>query len=169
MKSTGFLLGAVSLGGLLWMTGCIKQEKFPDVPEIGFQSYFNIYDTGQYAIKGVLTISFQDGNGDIGLENRDTLPPYDRSGPYYYNYIISYFEKQNGQFVKIDLDPPFSYRIPVLSPFYPGKAIKGIITDTLDLNPAPLFDTIRLEAFIYDRALNKSNVITTPEIILKRP
>ena len=150
------------------LSGCIKEESYPIIPEIEFLSFEKVYDTGQYAIRGILTISFQDGDGDIGLNDSDTLPPYDKNGQYYYNYVITYFEKQKGEYKKIDLNPPYSYRIPVLTPLNPDKAIKGMITDTLDLNPKPLFDTIKLEAFIHDRRLHKSNVITTPEIVLKR-
>jgi hypothetical protein len=150
-------------------SGCVKQEHYPDEPQIEFLGFYTVFDTGQYAVKGILNISFTDGNGDIGLNTNDTYPPFDTGSPYYYNYIITYFEKQQGVFVPIDLDPPFSYRIPVLNREFPGKPIKGMISDTLELNPYPLFDTIKLEAYIYDRTLNKSNVISTPEIILKRP
>jgi hypothetical protein len=151
------------------LSGCVKQENYPDVPQIEFQGFNSVFDTGKYMVSGILTISFTDGDGDIGLSPRDTFPPYNSSGPYYYNYVITYFEKQQGVFKQIDLTPPFSARIPVLNWEFPGKPIKGIIADTIDLNPHPLFDTIKFEAFIYDRSLNKSNVISTPEIILKRP
>lgn len=154
---------------LAGFTGCVKQENYPVVPQIQFLSFTNIFDTGHYAIRGILNISFTDGDGDVGLNTDDTRPPFDTAGPYYYNFVITYFEKQLGVFKLIDLNPPFSVRIPVLNREFPGKPIKGIISDTLELNPRPLFDTIKLEAFIYDRKLNKSNVISTPEIILKRP
>lgn len=159
---------AVLTAFVLVTTSCMKQEHYPDVPEIEFSNWVSIFDTGQYAKTGALTILFRDGNGDIGLNPGDTFPPYNKDGQYYYNYVINYFEKQNGTFVKIDLYPPFSARIPFLTPDYPNKAIKGIIVDTLGLNPKPVFDTIRFELFIYDRGLNKSNVVTTPEIILRR-
>jgi hypothetical protein len=149
--------------------GCVKQENYPDVPQIQFLNFTKVFDTGQYAVKGILNISFTDGDGDIGLNSNDTRPPFDTAGPYYYNYVITYFEKQQGVFKQIDLNPPFSVRIPVLNSEFPGKPIKGVISDTLELNPRPLFDTIKFEAFIYDRTLNKSNIISTPEIILKRP
>jgi hypothetical protein len=153
---------------LLGLAGCAKQEKYPDIPEIAFEGFTTVFDTGQYAVEGILVISFRDGNGDIGLYANDTFPPYNRNGNYYYNYIINYFEKQNGVFREIVLDPPFNARIPYLTPANPNKAIKGIIADTLGLNPHPSFDTIKFEAYIYDRALNKSNVISTPEIILRK-
>ena len=154
--------------GILALSGCIKKESYPDVPEIGYESFLLVFDTGQFAKQGIFTISFKDGNGDIGLRSRDTFPPFNKQGSYYYNYILNYFEKQNGVFTQVDLDPPFNARIPYLTPDDPNKAIKGLITDTLDLNPHPLFDTIKFEAYIYDRALNKSNIISTPEIILRK-
>ena len=154
---------------LMILSACVKQESFPDVPEISYKSFALVFDTGTFAVNGILTFNFQDGNGDIGLDPGDTLPPYDREGDYYYNLVISYFEKQDTNWVEVVLDPPFSARIPVLNPDYPGKAIKGFIVDTLTLNPQPAYDTIKFEFFIYDRSLNKSNVLTTPDIPLRRP
>jgi hypothetical protein len=153
---------------LACMAGCMKKENFPDTPEIGFVSYTNVFSTGTFATNGILTFSFQDGNGDIGLSDRDTLSPYNRDGLYYYNLVVDYYEKQYGVYQKIDLSFPLSSRIPRLS-LESGKAIKGTITDTLVLDPHPDFDTVRFEVFIYDRALHKSNVITTPDIILRKP
>jgi hypothetical protein len=167
MKNSAFLvcLAAVILTGI---TGCSKKESFSDIPAIDFVSFINAYDTGQFAKSGILSISFQDGNGDIGLSDSDTLSPYQRNGSYYYNLVITYFEMQKGVFKQVDLAIPFSARIPPLSPDDPNKAIKGTITDTLLLNPHPVYDTIKFEVFIYDRALNKSNVVTTPAIILRK-
>jgi len=159
-----FLLGAF----LAVFSGCMKKQSFPDTPEISLLSLDLTYDTAHVVRTGILSISYQDGNGDIGLNPSDTFPPYQRNGPYYYNYVMTYFEKQNGVFNQVDLLIPFSLRIPVLTPNYPDKAIKGFIVDTLGLYPPPVHDTIKFELFIYDRALHKSNVVTTPEIILKR-
>jgi len=155
--------------GLVVLPSCIKQEHFSDIPEITYRDFIRVYDTGQYAIQGYLSFNFQDGDGDIGLNPKDTFPPYERGGDYYYNLVINYFEKQQGIWVEIVLDPPYSVRIPVLNPDDPGKAIKGFIVDTLELNPSPIYDTIKFEFFIYDRALNQSNILATPEIPLKRP
>ena len=156
---------------ILSITSCIKQEHYPDVPQIQPVNFISVFDTGKYAIKGIMSISFTDGNGDIGLLEGDTLSPFDTAGPYYYNFVIVFFNKQQGVYHQIDLKPPFSARIPMLNTQYPGKSIKGTITDTLNLGliPHPGYDTIRFETYIYDRALNKSNVITTPDIVLKKP
>ena len=147
------------------MSSCTKKESFSDVPEIGFLGFDLLYDTNAYPAKGVLSISYQDGDGDIGLG------PHlfsDTASPYYYNFVITYFEKQNGVFKEVHLLFPLSARIPVLTPDDPNKAIKGYINNTMLLSPNPVHDTIQFQAFIYDRALHKSNVITTPEIVLRR-
>jgi len=168
MKKQPFYFLFFSAALFTAFSGCMKKQSYSDVPEIGFLGFEMIYDTAQVVRTGILSISYQDGNGDIGLSPSDTFPPYQKNGPYYYNYVITYFEKQNGVFKQVDLTIPFSLRIPVLTPDDPDKAIKGFILDTIGLYPPPLHDTIKFEAFIYDRALNKSNVITTPEIILRR-
>jgi len=147
----------------------MKKESFSIIPQIGFVNYYNVYDTGHIAKRGILTISFQDGDGDIGLNSWDTSPPFDTGSIYYYNYYIDYYEKRNGTFVKVGLTPPFNTRIPYLTPDDPNKNIKGIIIDTLSLNPKPVYDTIQFGMYIYDRALHKSNVVTTPQIIVRRP
>ena len=151
------------------MTSCMKKESFSIIPQIGFVSYYNVFDTGHIAKRGILTISFQDGDGDIGLYSWDTSPPFDTGSIYYYNYYIDYYEKRNGIFVKDTLPIPFNTRIPYLTPDDPNKNIKGIIVDTLSLNPWPVYDTIQFSMYIYDRALHKSNVITTPQIVVRRP
>ena len=149
-------------------SSCMKKEVFPDIPQIAFQGFTTQFDTGIYAKRGFLAISFKDGNGDIGLRPNQKEPPFDTGSIYYYNYIIDYYEKQNGVFIKVALDPPYNARIPYLTPDDPNKAIKGIIVDTLLLNPMPVYDTVKFKFFIYDRALNKSNVDSTPPIILKK-
>lgn len=145
-----------------------EKEDLPIIPKISYESFILEYDSGAYPKRGYLTITFQDGDGDIGLFADQTEPPYDSLSPYYYNYIIDYYEKQNGKFVKYDLGPALYARIPYLTPNDPNKSIKGFIVDTLPLNPAPLYDTIKLKFFIYDRTLHKSNIDSTPPIILRK-
>lgn len=168
-SGSGLTIPAVTLMILIVaVSSCLKKESFPIIPEIAYQDFTVVYDTSGTVVKGFLTISFRDGDGDIGLLPADTFPPYNKNGKFYYNYVIDYYEKQNGVFVKLALDPPFSARIPLLTPDYVNKAIKGIIVDTLTLNPKPVHDTIKLKFFIYDRALHQSNVDSTPPIILRR-
>lgn len=153
---------------LLFLPSCMEKESYPIIPEIAYESFTLEFDTGLYAKRGFLAFSFRDGDGDIGLHQYQNYPPYDTGSPYYYNLVIDYYERRNGQFVKLDLVPSFNARIPWLTPNDPNKAIKGLIVDTLILNPAPVYDSIRFKFFIYDRALHKSNVDSTPPIVVRR-
>jgi hypothetical protein len=164
-RFTGYI---AMMASIVSAVSCMKKEQYPIIPEIRYESFIAEYDTNPYPSRGYLTISFKDGDGDIGLRSTENDPPYDSAGPYYFNYVISYFEKRNGVFTEVTLTPSLSARIPLLTPDEPNRAIKGIIVDTLPLNPAPQYDTIMLKFFIYDRALHKSNVDSTPSIILRR-
>jgi hypothetical protein len=134
---TGLLIFS---GILIILSSCRKFEEYPIIPHIEFVSFAKIYND---------------------LKQSDTIPPYD------YNFYISYFEKQNGEFVELILDPPLNARIPMLTPSGINKSIKGEIEDEIFLNYTSQYDTIRLEVYILDRALHKSNVIQTPEIYIK--
>lgn len=144
----------------VWILGsCMEKEEYPVVPEIKFESLFRIYNPATMVYdRGILKISFKDGDGDIGLNDNEVLPPYD------YNFYIRYYELQNGDTVRVIISDSneFNARIPVLTPEGVNKSIKGEIEDTLFIyNYQSAFDTVRFDAYILDRALHKSNVVTT--------
>lgn len=148
---------------VLLLASCRKPEKFSVIPAIEFVSLeANDAESGTDVR---LTFKFQDGDGDIGLDEDDIQSPFDTSSVYYYNCFITYFEKQNGHFVEVELPSTLNMRIPRLSDNTP-ESISGEIT--LDLyanNPFSPYDTIRYELYIVDRSLNHSNTITTTEFI----
>lgn len=162
----------------LGIVSCKKVENFPIVPYIQYLGFEKIYnpDLSLYD-RGVLSFSFEDGDGDIGLNSGDTLPPFNAASEYHYNLIITYFEMQNGVLTEVPItwyNPQteqydtltLSARIPNLTPRGTNKAISGEIYDTLFIyNFNSDFDTIMFEAQIYDRALHESNVISTPLIL----
>jgi len=142
---------------------CSKPKLYPVEPQISYQGFTLLLNQDSITEKGVLKFSFTDGDGDIGLTQADTLPPYD------FNLYITYFEKQNGVYKKVDLASTLNGRIPILTPEGDVKSIKGDIQDTLFINnPLSTFDTIKYEIYIVDRALHKSNVIQTPDIVVKK-
>ena len=160
------------------LLSCQKKEHFPFIPEIHYSRFLVEMDTATHvAQRGILEFTFKDGDGDIGLRSTDIHPPFNPGSKYYYNLIIKYFEKQHGKFVEVPLlawNPDsarydtmtFDARIPRLTPNLENKAISGTIQDTLFINnPLSKFDTIKYTFFIYDRALHKSNVDSTPEIV----
>ena len=80
---------------LLVFYGCKPIIEFPIIPYIEFVSFTKIYKGTSKDDKGILTIYFTDGDGNIGFKENEN----DSS----YNFFIDYYEKQEGQFVKIDL------------------------------------------------------------------
>ncbi|OQX75066.1 MAG: hypothetical protein B6D61_11110 [Bacteroidetes bacterium 4484_249] len=151
---------------ILVMPSCKKKETYPVIPEIKYEGFVKIYNpVANKFERGVLKLSFKDGDGDIGLRQSETEPPYD------YNLFVKYYEIQNRDTVEVILTDisgdtiTFNARIPILTPTGSNKSIKGEIDDTLFIyNYQSNFDTIMYEVYLIDRALNKSNIIFTPLI-----
>jgi hypothetical protein len=148
-----FLLG---IGILI---SCQDEEEYPVIPEIEFDEFVKIWNPQLMIFdRGVMAITFKDGDGDIGLRPNDTIPPYD------YNLFINYYELQNGDSVRVVITDSneFNARVPVLTPPGSNKSISGTIEDTLFMyNYQSTFDTIMFDACLVDRQLHKSNVVNT--------
>ncbi len=147
---------------------CMHDEEYPIIPEIEFKDFVLLINPANGIVeRGVLKITFKDGDGDIGLKQSDTAAPYD------YNLFITYYEIRNKDTVEVFLIDPisgdtstFNARIPILTPEGSGKSISGEIEDTLWIyDPTSEYDTIMFEAYLKDRALHESNKISTPLII----
>lgn len=135
----------------------------PSITYKGFGIYTNQAGSDSAA---VISLTYTDGDGDIGLNQGDTIAPF--TGQYYYNCFVEYYEKQNGVWVKPVLNPPFFYRIPPLH--NEVATIEGTIDIKLGApfySPSP-FDTIKYTIQLADRALHLSNVIETPEIVVNK-
>ncbi len=150
---------------LMFLLGsCLKKSEFPLEPIITFKEFTTSGDSG------LLIINFTDGDGDIGLADYDTNPPYDLATGDYYNLLLNYHEKQNGVWIDItdSLPLPFYYRVPVITPSGQNKALEGEIAVDLTptyYNPFSNYDTIKFSVQLLDRALNRSNIVETGEII----
>lgn len=154
--------------GCLLLISCRKKDQFPDTPEIGYVSFTKIQNGTGIDNKGILTISFTDGNGDIGLSDADTLPPFNYGSQWYYDFFITYYELQKGVLTKVELPNTNNSRIPPVSDGS-GKPVKGEIAVELYINnPFSSYDTIAFEVSIADRALNLSNKIMTPYIVITK-
>jgi hypothetical protein len=151
------------------LSGCRKFEEYPPEPEIGYNNYILLINPEtNISEKGLLSITYRDGDGDIGLEQSDTLFPFQRNGEFYYNLRVRYFEQQNG--ILVELPYNFSGRIPPLIPKDQKKAIKGIIEYEMDIyDPTSSYDTIQFQVQLIDRALNISNEVSTPLIVRMVP
>ncbi len=138
------------------LSGCLKTEAFPKEPHIVFKSYVSSPDSSE------LTISFTDGDGDIGLDQGDTLAPYNPGSQWYHNFFVDYYRMENGAWVLQQFALPLYYRIPVITPTGQNKALQGDITveiSPLVLPPPAMGDTVRFGVRIADRALHESNTV----------
>lgn len=174
---------------LSFLSACKTKEIYSTVPVIEYKSsVFLRGNDGTDSIM-ILTFTFKDGDGDIGLNQQDTFPPFQpnrnrynkAANPFYYNLHIDYFEKDNNVFSQVikelepDSIPPvydtlkYVYRIENITPEGRHKAIRGDIE--VKIAPSPHFDakdTVVYQFYVYDRNLNKSNVVRSPELVWKR-
>ncbi len=163
-----FLIFAI---GLLF--SCSKEKNYPVEPIIEYKEFIYNYNTQ----KASLVISFTDGDGDIGLRSDQIYPPFDSTSIYHYNYYIYIYEKINGNFIPFVVFNPstqqndtiiFKYRIPYIEPVSANGSLKGEFSTRLDIDlmlPYLHSDTVKFDAYIYDRKLHKSNTISTAEIV----
>ncbi|MGJ8660985.1 MAG: hypothetical protein ACSHXL_03025 [Bacteroidota bacterium] len=151
---------------LLLLASCFKKNKFPSTPKISFGSFEMTGDSAK------LVFSFEDGEGDIGLDPSQVSSPYDIGSFYYYNLYLVYYEKKDigGWQPGTDLNGDSIVFANRLKPIYTGK--EKSISGTVEYTIEPIFynlvstdsDTIKYRILLIDRALNKSNWIETNEI-----
>jgi len=138
-------------------SGCMKETRaILTYRKSGFPKVLRwFYDTAQVVENGVFCRShtrMETGTSDWARPTHSH--PIRRNGPYYYNYVITYFEKTEWRFqTGWPDDFPFSLRIPgYLTPDDPRpKRSRGLswIPSAL-LSSGRFMDTIKFEAFIYD-------------------
>lgn len=138
----------------IYISSC-EITKFPIEPQIEFISIGpEVVIENQDSI--VVTISFTDGDGDLGIHESDTV-----STDVTYKLIAANSE---------DFDS--KARLPVITPSGNSKAISGEIELTFQslflIDPPFTTDTIQYEIFIKDRAGHESNTILTDKIIIQK-
>ncbi|MES2627623.1 MAG: hypothetical protein V4616_01520 [Bacteroidota bacterium] len=151
--------------GILSVMGCRKIKNYPEVPHIEVLSLEEIPGTPQ--VKAIL--SFTDGDGDLGLDDADTLPPFDTLSKFYNNLFVEYFDQKNGVWIK---DTVFTggFRTTKITPAGKIKAIDGEFEVMLFFKQeaVPTPDTIKYSFQLYDRALNASNKAESKAIVVNR-
>jgi hypothetical protein len=163
MKKTLLFL-ILSLG---IMVACQEKVEYPVEPKITYEGLTYLMDadstlTGEV----ILSIGYTDGDGDLGLDDADTLYPFGPKDPHYYNLIIDYLRWDGTHFVTDTIN--FNVRFKRLLFNNEVKAISGTIDNTIMLlNPFAPDDTVKLKAHIIDRALHESNTIETDPICFK--
>ncbi len=158
---------------IIYFQGCRSDHEYPMEPVLKFVDFIFVEETEGIVEQGILVLEFTDGDGDIGLGQADTLPPFNYGGGNYHNFFIYLYTVQNGKYVPVvfpDTSFNFHSRIPRIEFNGNSKAIKGEIEyrfDMLIMKPFLESDTIMIETWITDRAFNKSNIVRTPDIYVK--
>lgn len=146
----------------------IEEQNFSIIPNLTLSKVEQVKREGKDSIV-FIDIEYSDGDGNIGLEANDTFPPFNFPGKYSKNLFINVFKIENGVTLPIIIPLTtdtinFNDRIKNLTPTGKNKSIKGVLK--LNLNPIPfpgVFpDSMFYTVQIIDRALNFSNVVSTP-------
>lgn len=171
----------ISLIALLVMlfavVSCRQEVEYPIEPHITYNGFTYIFNADStFSGEGILSFSYTDGDGDLGLDETDSNYPFGPNDPHYYNMVVDYFKSVNGEFVKTPLvywnqqtqqydTVSFNSRFKRLISSTESKPISGTIEYTMQVqNPYSPTDTILFEVRILDRALHQSNTIRTGPI-----
>lgn len=220
-----FIVLSIALGA------CHLPPDLDDVPRITFRNMYFLKQVpvdslpqnnpNQLSYNLVLEFDFEDGNGDIGLDDSFTdlkfqryeiirddegneirygdspdLPPFNlkdyeviykviegkpmpidtllvRRNENHYNLFVRLYSKKNGQYHYYDpwinLNQTFNARIPVIR--RDVKSTQGTIKYKWFSTAWEFMvpnDTVKIEFYIKDRALNQSNTVETPEFLIRQ-
>lgn len=171
----------IGLSLLLVITACQKPVEYPIEPHIAYEGFTYLLNADStFSGEGIISFSYTDGDGDLGLDDGDTLSPFGPNDAHYYNMIVDYLKLVNGEFVKTPLlswnvqtqsydTVTFNARFRRLRDSEDPKAISGTMDYKLTVqNPFSPNDTVKFEIRILDRALHESNVIQT-DVIYTNP
>jgi len=142
------------------ITSCYKTPEYPATPTIEFSNYSNVsepYNTSSNPA-GSMLLNFTDGDGDLGK-----LDGIDSSS----RIILA-----NNFYAAFD-----TFIIPIIPKKGTTNAISGTLEVKFDfingicLTPGVTqpTDTLIFNVYIEDRAGNKSNIITTPPLVIQCP
>jgi hypothetical protein len=150
------------------LSSCKKQDEYPVIPAIDFKNIYTEQFNGLDE-NATIILNFTDGDGDIGYKEagqNDTI--FDNStSPYYHNYVATLEIFRNNVWKDTALASSLGGRIPYLTPEGKNKALKGEIACEIPLvGLVADEDTFRFKIFIYDRALHKSNDVTTASVVI---
>jgi len=134
---------------LIVLFSCKKEEVISDTPIIDFAS-ISPTTAQEYTDDIIITISYTDGDGDLGENNPDIYNLFAEDNR---NNIIYYF------------------RIPELSPSVSTITIEGNFNITINgtgITDGTASQKVNYDIYIKDRAGNTSNKVTTSSITIQQ-
>ena len=171
------ILNTILFLSLFFLTGCFAEPEYPDTPEIEFVKLENYPSKARQNVDSVvITLFFQDGDGDLGLTSTDTLPPFsdrnlDGTVNRFRNNFFAQVERleEDGEFRPVTFASEnfnLDSRFPVLNTLEKETALEGDLRYSLTLfttsfSPIKKGDVLRYRISIADRNLNVSNEVVT--------
>jgi hypothetical protein len=143
MRATTYIL-IVTL-----LFSCEKDEVISDTPIIDFVS-ISPTTAQEYTDDIIITISYTDGDGDLGENNPD---------------INNLFVEDNRNGIE------YKFRIPELSPSGSTITIEGNFNITINgsgITDSTASQKVNYAIYVTDRVGNKSNIITTSSITIQQ-
>ncbi len=163
----------VSIIGLLY-SSCVKKENYPNYPVITYNTFIPFGPCGA-PDSAYLRVNFTDGNGQIGYPAGQEGAPLDFFIiPMMFNTNTLKYDtiKHENVANTADTVTVWAYAIPYITPSGSDKALNGIIQinfetsikDNISQTNGHDYTKLEFSVWMYDRAGNKSNVLTTPPV-----
>ena len=136
----------IVLIGLLW--SCEKEETLDEVPKLELIS-ITPQSVVQFEDSVVISLSYEDGDGDLGGFPADS---------------VNLFVVDNRNNI------PFEFRIQEMVPGGKEVPIKGtlnVVLPNLYLTGESSQESVTFSIHAFDRAGNKSNVVSTPAVLVQ--
>jgi hypothetical protein len=132
---------------------CVKTRTESDVPKIDYKNFVAWKTTtGDTA---VLTLSYEDGDGDLFRDETATDPNI-VIAPYYYDEKKAVFVRDTSNIISNRITQPDNG-------YYKGKSIKGdIIYPMSSFRSSNKIKMLKMDIFMVDMNDHKSNIVTTP-------
>ena len=168
------VLSLICVVGFIWwcLWSCEPVQSYSKIPEIHFKSlvFEDRLDPNKNIIKtAVLTFSFIDGDGNIGVSPQD-IDSISRTHYTWYKKLSDSYEPFQFARGTITASTAIPYDDVMNKDEANNKTLKGSIEIALLAPSKPQdIDTMRIEFFIVDRARNKSNVDYTPDFSILNP
>ena len=137
----------IYLCAIVFLFSCEKEQVISDTPIIEFKS-ISPATVQEYSDDIIITISYSDGDGDLGENNPDI-----------HNLFLE--DNRNGIV--------YQFRIPHLAPDNNSIAIEGDFNITINgsgITDESSSQQVNYSIYVKDRAGNKSNTITTSNITI---
>ncbi len=136
---------------------CVKKTTYPKTPEIEYQAFYPfVGDSADFQIK------FTDGDGDIGVSETDSTRTLFVTY-YFKDTVTNKYRAYYSTLFNDTLRTGYVVRAP--SDSYQGKPISGEVSVRLQqFRHSKKIKNVKYVVCLFDKAGNKSNVITTPEL-----